>query len=894
MEHSIHHFPLDAAHGSAQFWSQLATRVSAWLDEQGLSARDAVLLLPFAQHLAPARRAWIAQAHTQGRPGWQPRIETTHSLASALGPSALPQAQQISFDAAIDALAARQLLQGQSWAQALQRSDPRAYELAVQRLVESAHAFARAAALRAPQERAEFWAQGREALQLQAGPGGLERALALVALEWAAADPRSPATDALFALRPSAWIHLQCGGPDRLAAALLGSAEAAGLPVLRLSADLDLDQAFAAGPPPGRVEQALGRDFEDLAQCSAAAVLGHLNAGRAPVALIAQDRVLLRRVRALLERQGLVIADETGWTLATTAPAAQLMALLRACRREASLDDWLAWLKTDLAAPLAERAGSGALTALEARCRTRGWSRPQALKPEKLPPGAARLWTLAQEAMAPLLQPGSASLSLAQWLERLGELLLQRLQAQARLEAQPAGPELLDALWLRRQPWPDSAHEAVLQRSQLDLADFTAWADATLEAAQYVPKAEGQVEVMITPLARAMLRPFGAIVLPGADAGTLGPVPAGPALLSDALVQRLGLESLEDKRRALAWQFAQALRAPVLTLLRCHQRGAEPLAPSPLLERLLLARQAAGLGPLPAWVDTREREVLPAAPRGRSAAQGGGRLPAALSASAVDTLRRCPYQFFGRVLLGLREQDELEKEADKRDYGTWLHAVLHQFHEERLAAVEPLDDGERLQQAAQAQMRALGLSPAEFLPFSASFARFAPRYLAWLAEQEAAGRHYQAGELDREVHPWPEDERLSGLRLRGRIDRVDLAGDTRLLVDYKTGSVAGLKAKVAQPLEDTQLAVYAALMQGAGEGAALAAQYLALDDAKGLAAVEHPEVDRSAAVLLAGLREDLLALAEGAALPALGEGLACAYCEMRGLCRRDDWDEVAL
>ena len=27
---------------------------------------------------------------------------------------------------------------------------------------------------------------------------------------------------------------------------------------------------------------------------------------------------------------------------------------------------------------------------------------------------------------------------------------------------------------------------------------------------------------------------------------------------------------------------------------------------------------------------------------------------------------------------------------------------------------------------------------------------------------------------------------------------------------------------------------------------------------------------------------------------ALGEGLACAYCEMRGLCRRDDWDEVAL
>ena len=71
-------------------------------------------------------------------------------------------------------------------------------------------------------------------------------------------------------------------------------------------------------------------------------MLDHLQAGRAPVALIAQDRVLLRRVRALMERQGLGVKDENGWTLATTAPAAQLMALLRAARRDATVDEWLA------------------------------------------------------------------------------------------------------------------------------------------------------------------------------------------------------------------------------------------------------------------------------------------------------------------------------------------------------------------------------------------------------------------------------------------------------------------------------------------------------------------------------------------------------------------------
>jgi len=887
--YSIHQFPLDERHGADAIWLRLAELASTWLDQQGLAARDAVLLLPFAQHLAPARRAWMQRSR------WQPRIETTHSLASALGPSPLPQALQISFDAAIDALAARQLLQGQSWAQALRASDARAYELSVQRLVEAAHALARGAAQQAPAGRAAFWTRGREALQQAGGPGGLERALALVALEWAAADARSPATDALFELRPSAWLHLQCGGADPLAEALLAHAQAQGLPVLRMSADLLLDEVFARTPPLGRLEQAVCEDFEDLAQCSASAVLQHLAAGRAPVALIAQDRVLLRRVRALLERQQVGMADETGWNLATTPPAAQLMALLRALRREASLDDWLAWLKTGLAASLGERAGSGALTGLEARCRAAGWAAPQALRVDKLAPASARLWLAARQALAPL--QGGTARSLADWLAGLGEVL-EGLGALPWLETQEAGPQLLDALWLRRQPWPGSAHEAVLQQGGLALADFVAWVDATLEAAQYVPPAAEQVQVLITPMARAMLRPFGAVVLPGADAQTLGPVPAGPALLGDALARQLGLPTLEDRRAAQALLFAQLLRTPALTLLRRRSQGAEPLAASPLLERLDLALQAGGHGALARWEDGRTLQTLQPRPVARAQAQAAGCLPAALSASAVESLRSCPYQFFARVLLGLREQAELEAQADKRDYGTWLHAVLDQFHRERLQAEgEALPDAVRLQRAAAQQMQALGLSAAEFLPFSASFARFVPLYLAWLAEQEAAGVHYAAGELEREVLPWAGEATLAGVKLRGRLDRIDVAPAARVLLDYKTGSVKGLKDKVAVPAEDTQLAVYAALMQGAEQPAgpaALEALYLALDDAKGIAAVPHPDVQDSAELLLWGLRQDLAALHEGAPLPALGEGMACAYCEMRGLCRRDDWTDLAL
>jgi ATP-dependent helicase/nuclease subunit B len=234
-------------------------------------------------------------------------------------------------------------------------------------------------------------------------------------------------------------------------------------------------------------------------------------------------------------------------------------------------------------------------------------------------------------------------------------------------------------------------------------------------------------------------------------------------------------------------------------------------------------------------------------------------------------------------------------------------------------------------------MRELGLAPAEFLPYSASFARFLPAYLDWLAERESEGQRFERGEVDRRVRPWAGIEpALEDLALLGRIDRVDESPEGQLLVDYKTGSVKGLKDKVANPLEDTQLAVYAVLMgqgraeaagphprplpqagegvsgagdalddslsrmagEGRGEGhsgshAPLRAQYLALDDSKGITPIEHEDVATTAAVMLDGLRGDLMAIHAGDPLPALGEGVACAYCEMRGLCRRDDWEGAA-
>jgi hypothetical protein len=41
-------------------WGRVAIQSQAWMAQQGLLARDAVLLLPFAALLAPARAAFAA------------------------------------------------------------------------------------------------------------------------------------------------------------------------------------------------------------------------------------------------------------------------------------------------------------------------------------------------------------------------------------------------------------------------------------------------------------------------------------------------------------------------------------------------------------------------------------------------------------------------------------------------------------------------------------------------------------------------------------------------------------------------------------------------------------------------------------------------------------------
>ena len=55
-------------------------------------------------------------------------------------------------------------------------------------------------------------------------------------------------------------------------------------------------------------------------------------------------------------------------------------------------------------------------------------------------------------------------------------------------------------------------------------------------------------------------------------------------------------------------------------------------------------------------------------------------LPRKLSASGYTSLVACPYQFFATRMLGLSGLEELSEQLEKRDYGDWLHQILHLYH----------------------------------------------------------------------------------------------------------------------------------------------------------------------------------------------------------------------
>ncbi|MFN3594682.1 MAG: PD-(D/E)XK nuclease family protein, partial [Thiobacillaceae bacterium] len=636
----------------------------------------------------------------------------------------------------------------------------------------------------------------------------------------------------------------------------------------RLAADL------TASPLLPDVRLMAAGDLESEARTAAEQVRAWAAEGITRIALIALDRLTARRLRALLERDGILIEDETGWTLSTAAVSHVIDRLLALRLDDCYHRDLIDLLKSpfvfaDLDPDTRQRAVVEFETALRRAGVVAGLDRMQALARSEVPAALPLLDRLA----GALARLAGSRRPLGDWQQRLLAALTD-LGALPAFAADVAGRQLQQ--WLQRLTEAVAGHETTY-----GLAGWREWLALQLDQATF---RDDRIDspVRLVSLAGARLRDFDAAIVLSADAAHL-PGSGSNGVFGDRVRAQLGLPTsavrAEDLRGALSDVLCHIPR--VLITWQARQEG-EPNALSPWLELLDGAHRLAWGMTLkteaPVYLDLAPAAALPATPAARPRP---GRVPGRLSASAWQSLVDCPYRFYARHLLRLAEVEAVPEEMEKRDYGLLVHAILQRFHTQhpRLADTPRERLLEELQQITEAVFAPQRQLTYLALAWQLRWQRRMNDYLDWALAREAQGYRWQAGEVERErTLPLGGDGVVT---LQGRLDRIDQGPQGLAVLDYKVKRRDTLRRRLQQPGEDVQLGFYG-LLTDAAEAA-----YLILDDERVQSLGPDVDLPTVAAAERERLRATLAAMAAGAPLPAQGAPHTCAYCEMRGLCRRD-------
>lgn len=687
-------------------------------------------------------------------------------------------------------------------------------------------------------------------------------------------------------------LHVFYPAPRELCATSLMAALDAAWPGELLSPLFERAQALAGrqpeSPMSGRLHLVPASGREPEAQAVVAQVGEWLNTGLRRIVLITQDRLTARRVRALLEREGVLVSDETGWKLSTSRAAAAVDALIETAAGNAYYRDLLDLCKSPYVfSDCDESERKSAVFLFESTIRAAsvksGVPRIRRCLQEAQEDGSKALGLALLdriEAATTLLRSKPAPL--ARWINRLLKAL-EALSALKPLQQDAAGKALLDLLEARRNELAGSA-------ALFSLAAWRDWLNREFEAGNF---RDGSISspIVLTPLNAVCLRRFEAALLIGGDARQLTPAANGE-FFNQSVRRELGLRTREDSERELRRDL-ELLLATVPRVVVTWQSVQDG-------EANLLAPELALLSTLHqlAWNDDLHRSPLPArnealpdaatAPVATAMAAPvapPSLIPQRVSVSGYASLVACPYRFFARHVLRLGEMDEVAEEMGKSDYGALVHRVLERFHE-RYPVISDLAESQALSALQDCVAEVFAPAIEENFLATGWRLRWEKRllaYLDWQRDQEAQGWRWAQAET-RVSRVLPLENGVS-VELYGRIDRIDRIKGSEggaSLLDYKTQMAKVIKDRLK---DDVQLPAYALL-----HGDAAQAAYVALDDEKISAVTSGAE----AGVLMGAaeaqgqrLLAAFVSMRAGAKLSAHGVDSVCQWCEMSGLCRTE-------
>ena len=693
----------------------------------------------------------------------------------------------------------------------------------------------------------------------------------------AVGDAASCAASPLFAMLSCAWNTTESAHPLRDRAATFRA-------------------QYESNPGLSRLSLFAGQSLEQEAQAVAVTVRRWLFEGKRSIAIIAQDRLTARRARALLERDNILIADESGWTLSTTTASSVVVGWLELIATDfhfRNLVDLIRspFMLSNISQPERDALTSELETLLVAADYIEGIKRLRhILERPGLSPNLVRITQLISQSASLFTRK---SRSLPRWL---GILLqsLGRLEVTASLDADAAGEDLLRLL---------RSLEAELDGDSetYSFAEWRRWLEQQLENANFRDVGIDS-SIVLTHLGLSDGRAFDGVVILGADADHL-PSANEPALFNESVSNQLGLPSwaarrdLERQRLMhliahsgsvfITWQgtkdgeanLSSAYWAQLMVFQRlAYDRDLVDRELSTMME--FLARSRSVAAPISAPVLSMPQPRAP------------GLLPQRLSAYDYGSLIACPYQFFVRRMLGLRASDEVVEALEKKDYGEIVHDILSQFHP-RFPFVGNHSDADLI-----SALHGITLAVFDSAPDADYFSRawrlrweaIIPAYIEWQREREQQGWRWQSAEILQE-RPMV---LAAGQRvqLRGRLDRIDSRrgddGEEQFAVlDYKTGNHVAIKKRAENPDEDSQLPFYAMISEPIPAELA----YVGVDNAPVKIFAMAGAVFDITSTHRARLEQTMNSIAAGANLPAHGVDAVCDYCEAQGICRRRYWED---
>lgn len=645
------------------------------------------------------------------------------------------------------------------------------------------------------------------------------------------------------------------------------------------------DAAIGEQAPATELALCAARSVEDEAVQGAQMVIDWLQSGKTSLAIVAQDRVVARRIRALLERAQIHVADETGWKLSTTRAASAISAWFDVIAARGETTALLDLLKSpfvlneapsDLLHAAQDSVANKSALVMKIELLLR---RANVLGEWRAVINALNSAPAAQKTVGLLAQQAglfSGRKNLRDWIATTAAAL-DTLGIASALSADLAGQQILQLLQNIAPPGNDFA-------ALFSFPEWRALVNLQLDDTSFLSGIHDRRVVML-PLNGARLRTFDAVLMVGADADHLPSQPQETLFFANTVRRELGLATRESRQRQQLRDVVEllAMNPQVVLSWQAHKDG-EPNPVSPWIQRLQLTLARAGAPALPERRAVIASQSLQTTPPVIPAPAAPQLTPNRLTASAYNSFIACPYQFFARRMLGLASLDELSDLPEKRDYGGWLHEILETYHETLRDQPYPEEQREALLgDISKKLFDSVIAKNAAALGYYSRWQKVISAYVVWANEHEAQGWRFVFGEQAYEK-PIPLADR--NLTLHGRIDRIDENDmGERAVLDYKTNNLLMLNKKL-KDREDYQLAFYGLL----SDRPVAAAHYVALETTKDkVGNVSAPDYDEAQRALAAQISVNVQAIASGVGLPANGVASVCQYCDVRGLCRKGAW-----